>query len=96
MRKPVQSSLPDHFQRTYACSPALTLAEMMLSRWKSLFFYHFTDTISFAPLKSQGADSRLGHIRENTTAAAPPPCSPKSIYVLASLVRQPPIEGLGD
>jgi hypothetical protein len=64
------------------------------SSWKSLFFYRCTDVISFAPLKSQGVDSRLNHIREKTVAAAPPPCSPKSIYVLASLVRQPSIERL--
>jgi len=56
--------------------------------WKSLFFYRCTDAISFAPLKSQGVDSRLEYIRENTVEEAPPPCSPKSIYVLASLVRQ--------
>jgi len=40
----------------------------------------------FAPLKSQGVDSRLKHIREKTVAATPPPCSPKSIYVLAKLL----------
>ena len=56
--------------------------------WKSLFFYLCTDAISFAPLKSQGVDSRLEYIRENTVEEAPPPCSPKSIYVLASLVSQ--------
>ena len=56
--------------------------------WRSLFFYYCTDTILFAPLKSQGADFRLKYIRENTTAVAPPPCSPKSIYVLAKVVRQ--------
>jgi hypothetical protein len=60
--------------------------------WKSLFFYCCADAILFAPLKSQGVDSRLNHIREKTTAAAPPPCSPKSIYVLASLVSIPSIE----
>ena len=56
--------------------------------WKSLFFYRCTDTILFAPLKSQGDDSRLNYIREKTVEEAPPPCSPKSIYVLASLVRR--------
>ena len=60
-----------------------------LSSWKSLFFYRCTDEILFAPLKSQGTDFRLTYIRENTVEAAPPPCSPKSIYVLANLVRQP-------
>ena len=57
--------------------------------WKSLFFYRCTDAILFAPLKSQGVDSRLEYIRENTVADAPPPCSPKSIYVLAKSVRPP-------
>ena len=61
------------------------------SSWKSLFFYRCTDVISFAPLKSQGIDSRSAHIRKVTGAIAPPPCSPKSIYVLASSVRCPPV-----
>ena len=61
-----------------------------LSSWKSLFFYCCTDEISFAPLRSQGVESRSDYIRENTVAAAPLPCSPKSIYVLANLVRRPP------
>ncbi|KAF9785423.1 hypothetical protein BJ322DRAFT_829574 [Thelephora terrestris] len=55
--------------------------------WRSLFFYRCTDEISFAPLKSQGVDSRLNYIREKAVAAAPPPCSPKSIYVLANLLE---------
>ena len=57
--------------------------------WKSLFFYRCTDVILFAPLKSQGADSRLRYIHKRTVAAKPPPCSPKSIYVIAKLVGQP-------
>ena len=56
--------------------------------WKSLFFYRCTDVILFAPLKSQGADSRLRYIHKRTAGAKPPPCSPKSIYVLAKLVGQ--------
>ena len=44
--------------------------------------------VLFAPLKSQGVDSRSQFIRDNTVEEAPPPCSPKSIYVLACLVRQ--------
>ena len=31
--------------------------------WKPLFFYRCTDFILFAPLKSQGVDSRLEYIR---------------------------------
>ena len=60
------------------------------SSWKSLFFYCCTDMISFAPLRSQGVESRLNYIRERNTTATPPPCSPKAIYVLASLVGNLP------
>ncbi|KAF9642138.1 hypothetical protein BDM02DRAFT_3264568 [Thelephora ganbajun] len=61
------------------------------SAWKSLFFYRCTDTIMYAPLKSQGVDSRLNHILANTVVAAPPPCSPKSVYVLASFLGIQPL-----
>ena len=64
------------------------------SSWKSLFFYCCTDVILFAPLRSQGADARLDCIRQHKEAAVPPPCSPKSIHVLASLVRKPPVKRL--
>ena len=59
-----------------------------LSSWKSLFFYRCTDVISLAPLKSQGVDARLRYVRARMLTATPPPCSPKSIYVLASLVSR--------
>ena len=82
-----------HFQRTCVFLPfSHAQRNDKLFSWKTLFFYRCTDTISFAPLKSQGPDSRLNDIRENTVAAAPPPCSPKSVYVLASLVREPSIK----
>ena len=61
--------------------------------WKSLLFYLCTGTITFAPLRSQGIELRSDYIRSNTTAAAPPPCSPKSLYVLAGEVGQPSIVG---
>ena len=64
------------------------------SSWKALFFYRCTDVISFAPLKSQGAEARSDFIRGRKGTAVPPPCSPKSIYVLASSVRKPSIECL--
>ena len=64
------------------------------SSWKSLFFYRCTDVILFAPLRSQGVDARSDYIRRNKRAAVPPPCSPKSIHVLASLVRKSPIKCL--
>ena len=57
--------------------------------WRSLFFYLCTDSILFAPLKSQGLESRLNYIRENTVEVAPPPCSPKSVYALSNLVSLP-------
>jgi len=54
--------------------------------WRSLFFYLCTDDISFAPLKSQGEEYRLAYIF-GAPLCSTPPCSPKSIYVLAGLVR---------
>ena len=60
-------------------------------RWKSLFFYRCTEDILFAPLVSQGVESRSNYVHQNTTTAAPPPCSPKGIYSLARSVRQPSI-----
>ena len=62
--------------------------------WRSLFFYCCTDVILFAPLKSQGVDARSDYIRQKQGAAVPPPCSPKSIHVLANLVRKPPTKCL--
>ena len=67
------------------------------SSWRSLFFYRCTDVISFAPLKSQGVDSRSSPARNKRNVISgvmPPPCSPKSIYILAKLVRQPSIRRL--
>lgn len=58
------------------------------SSWKALFFYRCTRVIAFAPLKSQGPDARSNYIRERKGTVTPPPCSPKSIYVLASLVKK--------
>lgn len=57
------------------------------SSWKSLFFYRCTDGILFAPLKEHGVEIRQIYVDENTMAAAPPPCSPKSIYFLATLLE---------
>ena len=83
-------SLPGRFQRACALSPHPDAERNdKFPSWKSLFFYRCTDIIYFAPLKSQGVDYRLNHIREKSSDAAPPPCSPKTIYILASLVRQP-------
>jgi hypothetical protein len=90
----VQCSSLGHFQRMYSPTCLCLMRNDALSSWRSLFFYRCTDEIVFAPLKSQGVDSRLKYIREKTTGQAPPPCSPKSIYVLASLVRRPPAKRL--
>lgn len=95
-KKLVRSSSPARFQREHFLSACLFDRNDGSLRWKSLFFYRCTDGILFAPLKSQGVDSRLNYIREKTVATAPPPCSPKSIYVLASLVRQPSIQMVSD
>jgi len=44
---------------------------------------------------SQVAEPRKTRVYEMPVAAVLPPCSPKSIYVLASLVRQPPTGCIG-
>jgi len=81
-----------HFQRKCA-SPSHSRAERddECSSWKSLFFYRCTDVILFAPLKSQGVDSRSDYIRKVTVTTAPPPCSPGGIYALANPVRRPSV-----
>jgi len=68
-----------------------TLTTGSFSAWRSLFFYRCTDKISFAPLKSQGADPRSGPGRRKISSTAAQPCSPKSIYVLASLLGIEPL-----
>ena len=79
-----------HSQRMYALDSRLRKERNDgLFSWKSLFFYRCTDEVLFAPLKSQGDDYRSNYIREKTVAATPPPCSPKGIYALASVVREP-------
>ena len=42
--------------------------------------------IQFAPLRSQGANTRAQYIQGQTTLENPPPCSPKAIYSLATAV----------
>ena len=83
---PLELSLRElvfHSSRPTGCDRGF---DSTIFSWRSLFFYQCTSQISFAPLRSQGVDSRLRYILEKTTNDAPPPCSPKSIYVLAGLV----------
>lgn len=134
-RRTARFSLPGLFRRMCAfLHHPYAQINNELPSWRSLFFYRCADVISFAPLKSQGIDSRCVRVRETTVStepsnrsltgflnlaewmgelsnqvlsnetptqvklradvATPPPCSPKSIYVLASLVRQGSIEYL--
>ena len=44
------------------------------------------DVIEFVPLKSEGTDARARDVRERTALDRPPPCSPKTIYTLATAV----------
>jgi hypothetical protein len=86
--KLAQFLLPGHSQRELAFLASIRLqGSDRFPSWKSLFFYRCTDEILFAPLRSQGAEPRLNYIRQNTAAKTPLPCSPKSVYVLAALVR---------
>ena len=54
--------------------------------WRSLFFYLCTDTIQFAPLTSQGVFARTKFVQDKKIPGMPPPCSPKTIYTLATAV----------
>ncbi|KAH7926217.1 hypothetical protein BV22DRAFT_1009619 [Leucogyrophana mollusca] len=49
--------------------------------WQALLFYLYTDKIVFAPLRSQSRPSIKG-----VGLHDPPPCSPKSMYRLASKI----------
>lgn len=62
------------------------------SAWESLFFYRCTDEISFAPRRSRRVKYRLDYIHKNTVASAPPPCSSKSVYILAGLLQLDDLE----
>ena len=48
-----------------------------------------------APSEPQSVAPRLDPIPKKTATVAPPPCSPKSIYILASLVRHLQLSVLG-
>ena len=56
--------------------------------WKCLSFYLCTNTIQFAPLKSQGAKARTQHSQDHRMMLGerPPICSPKTIYCIATAV----------
>ncbi|KAF9778362.1 hypothetical protein BJ322DRAFT_1147820 [Thelephora terrestris] len=62
----------------------IKIQDIAFITWRSLFFYLYTDSIQFAPLKSQGANARAQYLREPTTPDKPPPCSPKTIYSIAT------------
>lgn len=89
VNKSAQSLLPGRFLRKLPCCSSRPTSDQRSFHshhsWRSLFFYLCTDEISFAPLKSQGGDFRLACILGAPPDTAPP-CSPKSIYILAGLV----------
>ncbi|KAF9778320.1 hypothetical protein BJ322DRAFT_494099 [Thelephora terrestris] len=66
----------------------MNVRDFFSCRWRSLFFYLFTGQTSFAPLRSQRTDS----CQEYTSS--PPPCSPKSIYIIANLLDMQPLRDL--
>ena len=51
--------------------------------WAFLLRYLYTETAIFAPLMSQGVDSRVRCMQANEK---PLPCSPKAVYSLATAV----------
>ena len=51
--------------------------------WAFLLCYLYTETVVFAPLTSQGVDSRARYVQVNEKYF---PCSPKAVYSLATAV----------
>lgn len=72
--------------------PLLTVGPF--ASWSSLFFYMCTNAIQFAPLTSLGAGARTQYIQDWTTLKNPPPCSPKTIYSLATVLGMKALRGL--
>lgn len=62
---------------------AATLPTGAFSTWRAVFFYLYTGSIQFAPLKSSGIEARAQYVRENRKSENPPLCSPKSVCYLA-------------
>ncbi|EGN92309.1 hypothetical protein SERLA73DRAFT_79722 [Serpula lacrymans var. lacrymans S7.3] len=61
--------------------------------WKTLLFYLYTDQISWSALKSQTGSKET---RDTTVedSDGPPPCSPKSMYRLATKIASEPLKKL--
>ncbi|KAF9785398.1 hypothetical protein BJ322DRAFT_1006548 [Thelephora terrestris] len=74
----------DDFRKRPQQGKIIKVQDVAFVTWRSLFFYLYTDSIQFAPLKSQGANARAQYLREQTTPDRPPPCSPKTIYSIAT------------
>ncbi|KAI0790363.1 hypothetical protein C8Q75DRAFT_891279 [Abortiporus biennis] len=64
------------------------ITDVAADTWQAMINYIYTGKIYFAPLRSQGTESRLQAIERHTNdhPYGPPLCSPKSIYRLADKV----------
>lgn len=88
----VRSFPPGHIPRELGFKSRLSIGQrttgvfFSFARWKSVFFYMCTGQTSFSPLRSQRIGSHTRDTHGKTISGSPPPCSPKSIYIIANLV----------
>ncbi|KAF7789949.1 hypothetical protein EIP86_000897 [Pleurotus ostreatoroseus] len=70
------------------CRYNIVVHDVAANTWQALVYYIYTGKIAFAPLRSQGLQTRADSIRKYSTAhpGLPTPVSPKSIYRLADIV----------
>ncbi|KAJ3558349.1 hypothetical protein NM688_g973 [Phlebia brevispora] len=66
----------------------IAVPDVAAKTWHALIYYIYTGQISFAPLRSQGQESRAKALEKHRLAnpALPALCSPKSVYRLADIV----------
>ncbi|KAF7791218.1 hypothetical protein EIP86_002232 [Pleurotus ostreatoroseus] len=55
--------------------------------WEAFLFYLHTGVLEFAPLSSTGGKKRTAYIKQALTPDRPRPCSPKSMYRLADIMK---------
>lgn len=85
-------AVPDVAATTYVLwvhyAIRLTLISPLIS-WQALIYYTYTAQVNFAPLKSAGIVERRAALEQHIMQHPdlPLPCSPKSLYRLADIVR---------
>ncbi|KAI0072281.1 hypothetical protein K474DRAFT_1678790 [Panus rudis PR-1116 ss-1] len=73
----------------------VVITDIAANTWDALVFYILTGRMNFAPLRSEGIESRMVELSQfrHDNPYLPLPCSPKSVYRLADKVG---LDGLKD